>query len=299
MARTDVEKSSYGAFERFLFFATPIIFTVVLLGVLFAMFDQSLLNGMLRTANRIPVLNQIIPDPAKPADRTTPAKTAGTETTPDAQVEELKNTIKQLEADLNATDSNNQKKDQTIKDLNAKVAALEEQMKTKTQTDEEYRAQVQQLANMYAKMLPSKSAPILENMTLKETVLVLSEMKPDDRGKVLEKMDPKKAADASIQLKDIVPSKDRQMAALQERLEVNQAQAATPQQISKEDLGATFSAMDAKSAATILLEMNTLNQAKVMSILSTMDSAARSRVLAEISKTNKAIAATLSSKLTQ
>lgn len=299
MARTDVEKSSYGAFERFLFFATPIIFTVVLLGVLFAMFDQSLLNGMLRTANRIPVLNQIIPDPAKPADRTTPAKTAGTETTPDAQVEELKNTIKQLEADLNATDSNNQKKDQTIKDLNAKVAALEEQMKTKTQTDEEYRTQVQQLANMYAKMLPSKSAPILENMTLKEAVLVLSEMKPDDRGKVLEKMDPKKAADASIQLKDIVPSKDRQMAALQERLEVNQAQAATPQQISKEDLGATFSAMDAKSAATILLEMNTLNQAKVMSILSTMDSAARSRVLAEISKTNKAIAATLSSKLTQ
>ncbi|MFK7695835.1 MotE family protein [Paenibacillus sp. HJGM_3] len=299
MARTDVEKSSYGAFERFLFFATPIIFTVVLLGVLFAMFDQSLLNGMLRTANRIPVLNQIIPDPAKPADRTTPAKTGGTETTPDAQVEELKNTIKQLEADLNATDSNNQKKDQTIKDLNAKVAALEEQMKTKSQTDEEYRAQVQQLANMYAKMLPSKSAPILENMTLKEAVLVLSEMKPDDRGKVLEKMDPKKAADASIQLKDIVPSKDRQMAALQERLEVNQAQAATPQQISKEDLGATFSAMDAKSAATILLEMNTLNQAKVMSILSTMDSAARSRVLAEISKTNKAIAATLSSKLTQ
>jgi flagellar motility protein MotE (MotC chaperone) len=183
--------------------------------------------------------------------------------------------------------------------LKTQITALEEKLKTKTQTDEQYRAQIQQLANMYAKMSPSKAAPILENMTLKETVLVLSEMKPDDRGKVLEKMDAKKAADASIQLKDIVPAKDREMAALQERLTVNQAQATVPQQISKEDLGATFSAMDTKSASTILLEMNALNQAKVMAILSTMDSGARSRVLAEMAKTNKPVAATLSSKLTQ
>lgn len=299
MARADVEKSSYGAFERFLFFATPIIFTVVLLGVLFALFDQSLMNGMLRTANKIPVLEQFVPDPVSPVDKSTSLKSAEVVKDTDAQLEELKNTIKQLEANLNGTDSANQKKDQTIKDLMTQVTALEEKLKTKTQTDEQYRAQVQQLASMYAKMSPSKAAPILENMTLKETVLVLSEMKPDDRGKVLEKMDAKKAADASIQLKDIVPAKDREMAALQERLTVNQAQAAIPQQISKEDLGATFSAMDTKSASTILLEMNALNQAKVMAILSTMDSGARSRVLAEMAKTNKPVAATLSSKLTQ
>jgi flagellar motility protein MotE (MotC chaperone) len=299
MARADVEKSSYGAFERFLFFATPIIFTMVLLGVLFALFDQSLMNGMLRVANKIPVLEQFVPDPASPVNKTTPTKSAEVEKDTDTQLAELKNTIKQLEADLNGTDSANQKKDQTIKDLKTQITALEEKLKTKTQTDEQYRAQIQQLANMYTKMSPSKAAPILENMTLKETVLVLSEMKPDDRGKVLEKMDAKKAADASIQLKDIVPAKDREMAALQERLTVNQAQAAVPQQISKEDLGATFSAMDTKSASTILLEMNALNQAKVMAILSTMDSGARSRVLAEMAKTNKPVAAALSSKLTQ
>ncbi|MDF2668703.1 MAG: YlxF [Paenibacillus sp.] len=299
MARADVEKSSYGAFERFLFFATPIIFTVVLLGVLFALFDQSLLNGVLRTANKIPVISQFIPDPAVAPDRTTPDKPVDTTVEKEAQLEELKNTIKQQEASLGKVGSDNQNKDQTIKDLQAQLKELQEKEQIKTQTDEEYKLQVQQLASMYAKMTASKAAPILENMTLQEMVLVLSEMKSDDRGRVLEKMDPKKAADASIQLKDIVPAKDRQIAALQERLTVNQNEAVVPQQISKEDLGATFSAMDAKSASAILLEMNPTNQAKVLAILSSMDSAGRSRVLVEMAKTNKQIAAALTVKLTQ
>jgi flagellar motility protein MotE (MotC chaperone) len=299
MARTDVEKSSYGAFERFLFFATPIIFTMVLLGVLFALFDQSLLNGMLRTANKIPVLSQFVPDPAVTPGRTSPNQPISETQDAQAQIEELKNTIKQQEASLGQADSANQKKDQSIKELQDQLKALQDQEKVRTQSEEEYKLQVQQLANMYAKMTPSKAAPILENMTMKETVLVLSEMKSDDRGKILEKMDPKKAADASIQLKDIVPAKDRQIAALQERLTVNQDAAVVPQQISKEDLGATFSSMDAKSASSILLEMNTLNQAKVLAILSSMDSAGRSRVLAEMTKTDKQAAAALTVKLTQ
>src|SRR5690606_36912857 len=127
--------------------------------------------------------------------------------------------------------STNESKDQSIKTLEEQLKALQEQETIKTQSEEQYKQQIQQLANMYAKMSPSKAAPILENMTLKETVLVLSVMNADDRGKVLEKMDPKLAADASIQLKDMVPAKDLQIAALQERLAINQEQAAATTQI--------------------------------------------------------------------
>ncbi|WP_127580613.1 magnesium transporter MgtE N-terminal domain-containing protein [Paenibacillus koleovorans] len=299
MAKAEVEKSAYGAFERLLFFATPIIFTVVLLGVLFALFDQSLLNGMLRAGNKVPVLEKFIPDPTEPVGKPSKPSTTNTEPNFEEQALQLQNTIKQLEASLSQSTLAGQTKDQSIKDLQAQVAALQEQSKAKTQEDAEYKTQVQQLASMYAKMSPSKAAPILENMTLKEAVLILSEMKANDRGEILEKMDPRIAANASIQLKDVVPTKDRTIAALQERLEVNQKQAALPQTVSKEDLGATFSGMDAKSASAILLEMYPLNQTRVLQILASIDNGGRSRILAEMTKTNKPAAAALSSRLAE
>lgn len=303
MANTDTEKSSYGAFERFLFFATPIIFTLVLLGVLFALFNSSMLNGVLTAANKVPVLEKLIPDPSTKEKTTLPvsAKSGATAESDDsAVIEQLRVQLEQARAELQNSLNQGQQKDQTIKELKTQVTDMENRIKAKTQSDEEYRAQVQQLASIYAGMLPSKSAPILEALTLQERVLVLSEMKPSDRGKVLEKMSPAVAAEASIQLKDVVPAKDLQIKALQERLDVNkqQEQKATPT-ITKDDLGQTFSQMVPKSAAAILIEMNAASPAKVIEVLKAMDSAGRAKVLAAISDANKQIAASLGTKLAE
>ncbi|PYI50370.1 hypothetical protein [Paenibacillus flagellatus] len=303
MANTDVEKSSYGGFERFLFFATPIIFTVVLLGVLFALFDTSIMNGVLRAANNVPVLEKFVPDP-KTKDRVTLSSTAAEPSSQaedgQAALEQLKTKLAQAEADLQAASGQSQQKDQTIKDLKAQVAALEEKLQTKTRTDEEYKAQIQQLASIYANMMPSKSAPILEAMTLKERALVLSEMKPADRGEILEKMTPATAAETSIQLKDAVPAKDLQLQALQERLDINkEAEKKADPAMTKSDLGQTFSQMVPKSAAAILIEMNAANQPRVLEILKAMDSAGRAKVLGAVSDANKQIAAALSAKLSE
>jgi len=307
MANTDTEKSSYGAFERFLFFATPIIFTIVLLLVLFAMFDSSFMNGILKAANKVPVLETFIPDP-KTKERITPpsdATAGGSAGTANAageaaSIEQLKSQLAQMQADLQAANSQSQQKDQTIQDLKAQLEAAEERTKSKTQTDEEYRAQIQQLASIYAGMMPSKSAPILEAMTLKERALVLGEMRTADRGKVLERMNPAVAAETSIQMKDVIPAKDVQIAALQERLDINkqEQQKALPS-ITKEDIGQTFSQMVPKSAAAILIEMNTANPARVVDILKSMDSAGRAKVLAAISDSSKPTAAALSAKLSE
>lgn len=308
MANTDTEKSSYGAFERFLFFATPIIFTIVLLLVLFALFDSSFMNGVLKAANKVPVLETFIPDPKTkeritlPSDATAggsqgaAANAAGEA----ASVEQLKSQLAQAQAELQAANSQTQQKDQTIKDLRAQLETSEEKAKSKAQTDEEYRVQIQQLASIYAGMMPSKSAPILEAMTLKERALILGEMKTADRGKVLERMNPAVAAETSIQMKDVIPAKDVQIAALQERLDINKQdqQKALPS-ITKEDIGQTFSQMVPKSAAAILIEMNTANSARVVDILKSMDSAGRAKVLAAISDSSKPTAAALSAKLSE
>lgn len=137
-------------------------------------------------------------------------------------------------------------------------------------------------------------------MTKNELVLVLGMMKPDERVKVLERMDPAKAAEASILLKDQTSVRDTQIAALQERL--NQSVSATSQadtHLSKDDLGSTFANMTPKSAATVLIEMQKSNPDKVLSILKSMDSMGRSRVLSAVSEQSKETAALLSARLVQ
>lgn len=304
MANTEVEKSSYGAFERFLFFATPIIFTLVLLGVLFALFDANFMNGILRAANRVPVLEKLVPD-AQSALRTAPSGgsasvSGGTSASGNEDaVEQLKQQLAEVKAELERASGELTQKDMTIDELKDQIADLEQQLEQKKQSDEEYGAQIRQLASIYAGMMASKAAPILENMTLRERVLVLNEMKPADRGKILERMTPAVAAETSIQMKDVVPAKDLQIAALQERLDVNQEQ---PQQqsastMTRSDLGQTFSQMVPKSAAAILIEMNAASPSRVVEILKAMDSAGRAKVLAAISDVSKQTAASLSATL--
>ncbi|CAK4836479.1 unnamed protein product [Aphanomyces euteiches] len=197
---------------------------------------------------------------------------------------------------MKASDTSTLQKDQTIKDLQAKSIALEEQLKTKTLSDEEYHNQIKLTAEMYAKMNPSKSAPILENLTLQERVLVLSEMKQADQVKILEKMDPIKAAEASIYLKDVVSAKDREIAALQDRIKLNDSTIAS-QEITRNDLGKTFAAMTAKSAATVLLQMQSITPTKVVDILNAMDNASRAKVMTALSDLSKETAAAITTKL--
>ncbi|MED4599578.1 hypothetical protein P9314_02515 [Paenibacillus validus] len=307
MADADTEQTaSYGAMERFLiWFLIPFVFTAVLLGVLLTIFDYDVMNNVLKTANKIPVVNQVIPDPqsdtdsGKPQTEAAKAQEEGADPTKDDQVAQMTSSVQQKDQDLQKAEAAIQQRDQQIKELQLKNSSLEEQMKTKTQSDEEYKAQIQQLASLYAKMSPSKSAPILENLTLNEQVLVLSMMKNDERVKILEKMDPKKAAEASILIKDQKLVRDTELAALQERLQAMQAPAAKTDKLSKDDLGSTFANMTPKSAATVLLELQKTTPDKVISILNSMDNAGRSKILSAISDQSKETAALISARLAQ
>lgn len=153
---------------------------------------------------------------------------------------------------------------------------------------------------MYAKMTPSKAAPIMEAMTPKEMVLIFSMMKSDSRGAILEKMSAAKAAEASMGLKDVVPVRDKEIAALQERLATNGASTEKETtSVSNSDLGQTFANMTPKSASNVILEMNKSNPDKVLAILSGMDNASRSKVMSALSDANKEIAASITAKLVQ
>lgn len=71
------------------------------------------------------------------------------------------------------------------------------------------------LAQTYAKMKDSKAAPIIENLPQDEAASILFALSAQDMGKILSKMDPKKAADLTEILKKGPPFEKQKSQALQ------------------------------------------------------------------------------------
>ncbi|WP_338045889.1 magnesium transporter MgtE N-terminal domain-containing protein [Paenibacillus sacheonensis] len=293
----EMEKQSYSGFERFMFFVTPILFTLILLGVLVTIFNINLRNKALEIGNDIPVLNRILPEPSVKdghAVNEDSIKSANTS----AKIAELQAQLTAKESELGKTVEEKTTLAKTVKDLQQQMAQLKQANAEQQLSDSAYQSKIGELASMYTSMTPSKAAPILESMETAEAVLVLDAMRPEDRAVILEKMNPKKAADASVLLKDTKTAKDRQIAALQAR--INKQQTTTTQSdavLSAAQLNSTFSKMDPAAAADLLLKMSDVSPSKVLRILNAVDDAARSKILAEMSSANKAITAQLVSKL--
>jgi flagellar motility protein MotE (MotC chaperone) len=297
-----------GKFERFLFLMIPIIFTLVLLGVLLVLFNMDFRNNALEIANKIPFVEKWVPDPAVDT-----AKDAGsdTQTQEEAQAASSETTIKELKAQL--VEQGEQLKqageDKTSEETKAK--ALQEQIdgmkeaaaaaEAATTADEDpYLKQVTDLAKLYAGMKASKAAPIMENLTTDEMVQIFSVMNNASKTAILEKMDPKKAADVSIKLKETTNSTDMAIAALQSRLKQDEAgttTAATSTNLDKEKLNQTFTAMPAADAATLLGSMYSISPDKVVTILNTVSDSVRSSILGEMTKNDSAQTAKIVNRL--
>ncbi len=89
----DLEKESGGGFERFMFFLIPIVFTIVLVGVLLTLFNMDFRSEMISLGNKIPIVKNWIPEPK---DKVAKSKEADQK----AQSQSSEATIQQLKADL-------------------------------------------------------------------------------------------------------------------------------------------------------------------------------------------------------
>lgn len=297
LAGTENEKQGYSTLERIMFLMTPILFAIVLLGVLYTLFNIDFRNKMLETGNSIPFLKDVLPEPkvAGGAINDDDLKTANMS----AKIADLQAQLTAIESELAAANQTKTTLEQEVKELESDNTQLKSANDDQLLEDEQYQAKIQELASMFSKIAPSKAAPILQSMTLDEMVLVFANMRADDRVRIMEKMNPQTAADAAMKLKDNVKVKDLQIAALQAKLDAQK----TPQKtqassvLDQEQLSATFTAMDPKSAAELLVKMVDVSPSKVLRILNAVDNTSRSTILAEMSALNETITAQLVSKL--
>jgi len=301
MDNLDIEKSSYGALERFIYiFLLPVLFTVVLTGVLLTLFDYDVKNTVYNIGRQIPIIKHIVPE-AENVQGDTMNPTNETIKN-DQKIEILSASLNEKDTEIDQLISDLKLKEASIQTLEESVQKLILGQEAAAENLETYRNQLKSLADMYSNMTASKAAPILANLTMPELVLVLYEMDADSRGRILEKMNPKTAADASIQLKDINESNRNVY-----ETKANQARDEKTKQddpdannaLTNSELAQTFSAMTPQSAATVLIELNKTNSIKVVTILSAMDNNARSQLLAAIADKSPTDAASLTNKLGQ
>jgi len=296
LANPDVEKQSSGGFERFMFLVTPILFAIIMLIVLLAMFKSDFRNKLLEIGNSIPVLAEIVPEPKQTTVGMTDEELRNASMSD--KIAELQVQLNTLQNELDQAAQKSSEQEGVITGLQSENNLLKQQNEEQVLEDEAYTAKIQELASMFAKMTPSKAGAIIQSMTPQESVLILSEISADNRAKILEKMSPKIAADISMLLKDSVSAKDAQIAALQSRLDAEQKEEAkVSTTLDQEQLTATFTSMDAKNAAELLLKMNGISQAKVIRILNLVDNNTRSSILTEMSAINNEEAAKIVSML--
>lgn len=298
MADVEVDKGSTG-FERFLYFVIPVLFTIVLLGVLYIFADSNMREKAIELGNKVPFLERILPDSAAERERNAVNPEQLREQNVSEKIGELTQALAEAEQALESAASEKAALELQLAEAQAGLDAQTGQLEQQQLDDEEYQNRIASLANMYAKITPSKAAPILQSMALEEMVLILDAMRADDRVRILEKMTPQTAADATMMLKDAIPAKDRQIAALQARLnsQETQAEQTTNNLLNETELGSTFSTMPAASAAELLLAMAEVNQPKVLRILNLVSNNARAGIIAQMSTLNKDYTATLVSKL--
>lgn len=291
MAETGVEKQNYNAFERFMFMMIPILFVIVLLGVLYAIFNDGFRNRVLEVGNNIPVLKEVLPEPKSTDSMMNDEAIRNVKMT--EKIEQLEAELGAVKSELEAAAAASAAHEQAVKGLEDENTQLKQLTEQEQLEAEQYTAKIEELASMFSKMTPSKAAPIVQNMNIDEIVLLFSSMRSDDRVKIMEKMNPKIAAEATMKLKDNVTVKDLQIAALQARLDeqADAVETTVSSTLNQEQLGATFEAMNAKSAGEMLLKMKDISPSKVVRILNSVSDTARSGILAEMSRIDEAATA--------
>ncbi|KYG92842.1 magnesium transporter MgtE N-terminal domain-containing protein [Paenibacillus polymyxa] len=311
----DLGKESGGGFERFMFFLIPIVFTIVLVGVLLTLFNMDFRSEMISLGNKIPVVKNWIPEPKDKATQTKEADQKAQSESSEATIEQLKADLAKQTEELKKATAAKTTQDKKVTELQNQVNTLKTQQEQQSQAsqpgqagtqttggttnEDPYVKQARDLASMYEGMTASKAAPIMENLTTEETVQLLSYMDPANSAKILQKMDAKKAADITMALKNVTPSTDLSVAALQSRLKKDQGTTAgtTSKSLQSTQISSTFASMDKKSGAELILQTYKISPDKALNILNTVDDSTRGSLLQNMSAKDAAQTAKILNKL--
>ncbi|MCA0170569.1 MotE family protein [Bacillus sp. RAR_GA_16] len=197
----------------------------------------------------------------------------------------LKKEIDHKESEISSLKKQLDEQEIELTKKQSELESLAEEMKSELADKEEREKKLQQLAKTYEGMSASKSASIMENLTLNEAALLLNAMGSTEQAAVLGKMNSAVAADLTIALKDLEKADDPELAAMQERVALlMNAIDRKKSTLSTSDVAKDLSEMPEEEAAAILSKMAQSDEEKEvgLSILQEVGDDKRMALLAEM-----------------
>jgi flagellar motility protein MotE (MotC chaperone) len=207
------------------------------------------------------------------------------EATDQNEEELLKKEIDEKDTEISGLKKQLDEKEIELGKKQSELESLSEEIKSELADKEEREKKLQQLANTYEGMSASKSASIMENLTLNEAALLLDAMGSTEQAAVLGKMNAAVAADLTIALRDLEKADDPELAAMQERVTLlMNAIDREKSSLSTSDVAKDLSEMPEDEAAGILSKMAQSEEEKVvgLSILKKLGDDKRKVLLAEM-----------------
>ncbi|WP_048602495.1 MotE family protein [Rubeoparvulum massiliense] len=195
----------------------PLLFTSILVGTLMTVMGYDVLNGVMTTLNRVPIVEKVIPDPQ--------VKLEPEEERRANNMEALKSEILRLEETRSNSEKQVKAYEQELQSKDLEIARLQEELKkvqaeiVSQQVAVEQQAQdLKEIADIFRSMSASKAAKIIDQLTTVEAGLVLEGLKPEEKGPILAKMSPEKAASLTMLLTEGELSEDQKTAAYQQEI---------------------------------------------------------------------------------
>ncbi len=193
---------------------------------------------------------------------------------------ELRQALSNLEDEKRQLES---RLDQLQQQLAAQQAQQEAQ---RLAQQEEAYLRLRATAKLFGDMSPSKAVAILQAMPQSEAALILKAMNEKDRGRVLARLEPERAATLTLALQHI-PSLNEtsDLESIREQLVAMLPEPSaepTAPSVTAEEMAVTLAAMDAKAAADMVTRWWTLDRAGTLDILRAMTPESRARLMAEL-----------------
>ncbi|WP_042144830.1 MotE family protein [Paucisalibacillus sp. EB02] len=177
------EKEKMNPFLWFLFaIVIPVVIAITLTIIVFTVAGVDVVDWAKKTGNNIPVLSSIITTDDEASEMEKEVKVQGRIDAKNAEIEQLSQEKLNLEG--------------TIERLEQQISKLERDLDVARQNPEEPVPDktIKQISSSFTKMKSEQAALILEQLDTDAAFIILSEMSNDDRGLVMERMDPEKAA---------------------------------------------------------------------------------------------------------
>src|SRR5690606_13358659 len=124
MAKSNAEKQTYSALERFLYIVLlPVLFTMVLVGVLLTLFGYDVKGALLDAGRNIPVVRQFVPESGDGGGQA-PTNPASAALLLEERVAELESLLAGKNAEIAALQSDLASRDRIIAELEAGVEQM-------------------------------------------------------------------------------------------------------------------------------------------------------------------------------